>query len=103
MIRHFWLQIVFNFSAFFNCEIGNTEARIELPAILSRHDRLGRTGIDAPGTSPAPVRRGPIRSNWDRYQDLAQKKPGALFLIDQASILSDPTKPGRFGIRALQK
>ena len=73
-----------------NCQICNAPRRIHLPR---RNQRIRGTRIDAPGTTPAPIRSNTCSASiryLQRSYDHPQQQPGTLLLVDHASILSNP-------------
>src|SRR5690242_17441919 len=90
------LQFIRDRAALLDRQIRNAEPRIESPATFSIRDQcFGRTRVDTAAAAPAAIRRRRIESEWNRKQQLAQKEPGALLLVDQASVLSDPSQTRR--------
>lgn len=75
-----------------NRQIGDAPPRIERRASLTWDQSLGRTSIDTARASPTTIRWRCARLQIERRDDLAKKKPRPERLIDQTSILADPSQ-----------
>src|SRR5450755_70617 len=100
-------QVLRSSPAQLNREIRNAQPRIQRPLRplpqSGRHNRLRGARLNASRARSATVLRRPIGIKVQRKQQLAQKKPRAHPLVDQAGILGDPAQPRMPRIRALQQ
>ena len=81
-----------NRAAEFNGEVGDTAAGVECEIGTSWNYRLCGAGIDAAGAGAASIGWRLIRFEVERYELLAQEKPGSLSLIDKTSVFSYPAQ-----------
>ena len=97
-------------AAEFDGEVGNTKARVYRVALAGvagaggpRHNCGGGARVDATAAGPAAVRRRLVGGDFQGYEQLAQKKPGAGALMDEAGILADPSQARKPGVRAFEQ
>src|SRR5579864_1884623 len=88
MAVYFSTKIIWNRSAFFDRKVCNAFVGIEL---IRAQQRVGRAGLDAARAGAAAIWGGGVWRKFKGGKDHAEKKPRALFLIDDAGVLSHPS------------
>src|ERR1039458_5182306 len=89
-----------NLAAQLNGEIRDAPRGIET---LPGYQRRRGARLHAAHAGTATVRWRRVRRDLQRYQQLAEEKPRALLLIDQAGIPSDPPEARQARVGALQQ
>ncbi len=93
MITHRSAILFRNRSTQFDRPIRDAAPCVDRPPIAGGNERIRRTRIDAARARPASFRRRRIRLQFERRDQLAQKKPRSHRLINQTRVPADPTEP----------
>src|SRR5260370_1230801 len=94
MVSDFGAILLRDGAAHLDREVGDAQPGIESIGRAVGHDRRGWAGVDAARARAAAVRWRRIRLDLHRNQQLAEEKPGAHLLIDEAGVLADPAQAG---------
>ena len=102
---HSFAQFYGNLAALLDRQIGDAQPRVQLTC---RSDRLRWTGNDAARASSATIGRGQVAGDIvvrdsERSENHAQKQPRSKLLIDDASVLADPSDAGVLRVDALDE